>query len=204
MTTNNDAWSLGTTPNKSLDPFGPSIPIHFPGDPLNYRRNPCVLPPRPFAAPTCPTDFPLGRLGSLLGGAPATPQNQNQKSKIRNPCFVSPYKIFHSSPHGRIELCTFTQQLKNELFTHLRSAFERRLLAIPGSTDIREDLHSIYRVISNNGQISYRASHSPDGHSDRCTALALDLRAAESAPVTACASSVGPKFRSARSYGRYV
>lgn len=103
---------------------------------------------------------------------------------------------------GKMELCTFTQPLKNELFTHLRSAFERRILAIPASADIREDLHSIYPVISNNGQISYRASHSPDGHSDRCTALSLALRAAESAPVTACASSVGPGFQTSRHCGR--
>ncbi|HEY3915864.1 MAG TPA: hypothetical protein VGN61_15355, partial [Verrucomicrobiae bacterium] len=28
-----------------------------------------------------------------------------------------------------------------------------------------------------NGTISYRASHTPDGHADRCTALALAVRA---------------------------
>src|SRR5687768_6019156 len=56
MITNNHSWSFGVTPNKSLDSFGPSIPIHLPGDPLaNHRRKDCVLPTRPFAAPTCPT-----------------------------------------------------------------------------------------------------------------------------------------------------
>jgi hypothetical protein len=33
MITNNNSWSLGTTLNKSLDPFEPSIPI-LPGDPF--------------------------------------------------------------------------------------------------------------------------------------------------------------------------
>src|SRR5688500_8293591 len=31
MITNNNLWSLGTTPNKSLESFGPSIPNHPPG-----------------------------------------------------------------------------------------------------------------------------------------------------------------------------
>ena len=31
MITNNNSWSLGTTPNKSLETIGPSIPNHPPG-----------------------------------------------------------------------------------------------------------------------------------------------------------------------------
>jgi len=49
MITNNNSWSLGTTPNKSLDPFGPSIPIHLPGDPLvNDSRTNRVLRTQAF------------------------------------------------------------------------------------------------------------------------------------------------------------
>ena len=58
-------------------------------------------------------------------------------------------------------------------------AFEKRNLRVPVSRSIREDLHSINRVSTPTGQITYRAPHSPDGHADRCTALALALRAAE-------------------------
>ena len=108
--------------------------------------------------------------------------------------------FLHRHLGSRLELCPFTSSFKAELFPRLAAAFESRQLLIPISRDIREDLHSIYRIISNNGQISYRASHSPDGHSDRCTALALALRAAESAPAVACASSVGRKFRMRRNY----
>lgn len=104
-----------------------------------------------------------------------------------------------ASSSGRVELCTFTQPFKNEVFSHLRAAFERRLLAIPVNLTVREDLHALHRVLSANGQISYRATGSPDGHSDRCTALALALRAAESAPVVACAANVG----SVHSFGRF-
>src|SRR5436190_13714600 len=84
---------------------------------------------------------------------------------------------------GKIELCQFTPALKGELFPRLRAAFEKKEILIPVSREIREDLHSIHRVVSTTGQITYRSSQSGDGHSDRCTALALALRAATSMPV---------------------
>jgi phage FluMu gp28-like protein len=101
-------------------------------------------------------------------------------------------------PAGKMEPCTFTAALKEEIMVKLRAAFERRKIWIPRSNEIREDLHAVHRVISSSGHISYRASHSADGHSDRCTALALALRAAESTPAIACASTVGTRFRSVR------
>ena len=78
---------------------------------------------------------------------------------------------------------------------------------IPKSAEIREDLHAVHRVVSSTGQISFRASRSADGHSDRATALALAVRAAESRPVLAAPVSVGRRnpflagtARVARSY----
>lgn len=69
-----------------------------------------------------------------------------------------------------------------------------RITALPAKPEtIRGDLHSIHRVVSQNGGIFYRATHSADGHSDRATALALALRTAEQAPVIAAASVVGSK-----------
>ena len=56
--------------------------------------------------------------------------------------------------------------------------FEKRGVRVPISRVIREDLHSLNRVSSPTGQLTYRAPHSADGHADRCTALALALRAA--------------------------
>jgi phage FluMu gp28-like protein len=83
---------------------------------------------------------------------------------------------------GKIELCTFTNTLKSELFPKLRMAFERRTVRVPINRAIREDLHSVNRVTSANGQVTYRAAHTPDGHADRCTALALAVRAASDVP----------------------
>lgn len=79
---------------------------------------------------------------------------------------------------GRIELVTFTNPVKVELFSKLRMAFEALKLRVPVSRAIREDLHSLQRVSLAGGGVSYRAPHTPDGHADRATALALALRAA--------------------------
>lgn len=91
---------------------------------------------------------------------------------------------------GKIELCQFTPAFKAELFPRLRAAFEQRSLRIPIHREIREDLHGIQRIVSLAGQISYRASSSADGHSDRATALALAWRAASSAPISSGSSVV--------------
>ena len=94
----------------------------------------------------------------------------------------------------KVELCSFTAPFKEEIFIKLRAAFERRSIFIPKTNDIREDLHSLHRVVSNSGQISFRAARTADGHSDRCTALALAVRAAESAPVGGLAKCIGRRF----------
>jgi phage FluMu gp28-like protein len=91
---------------------------------------------------------------------------------------------------GKIELCNFSNTLKLEIFSKLRMTFEKRGVRIPVNRTIREDLHSLNRVSSPAGQISYRAPHSADGHADRCTALALALRAAGDGPVRSGSESV--------------
>lgn len=78
---------------------------------------------------------------------------------------------------GKIELCTFTAGLKQDIFPKFKMRFEQRKLFIPISRTLREDLHSVHRVITANS-ISYRAPHTTDGHADRCTAGALMVRAA--------------------------
>jgi phage FluMu gp28-like protein len=100
------------------------------------------------------------------------------------------FGVYEPGQHrfGKIELCQFTAGLKAELFSKLRMAFEQRALRIPVSAAIREDLHGVQRITSSHGQVSYRATHNADGHSDRCTALALALRAAgEARPAPASA-----------------
>lgn len=101
---------------------------------------------------------------------------------------VEKHKRWRPEAHefGKVELCTFTAGFKRELFPKLRRAFEAPTkLRIPISTAIREDLHEMKQVISN-GEYNYWAPRTKAGHSDRCTALALAVRAAggETAPFS--------------------
>jgi len=79
----------------------------------------------------------------------------------------------------KVELCTFTAPFKGEIFPKLRTAFDGMKLRVPFAAETREDLHEMQQVISN-GSFSYKAPRTDAGHSDRCTALALAVRAASS------------------------
>ena len=73
---------------------------------------------------------------------------------------------------------TFTPKSKREMFPLLRKAFEAPTrVRVPISRTIREDLHAMQQVVTN-GEYNYWAPRTREGHSDRCTALALAIRAA--------------------------
>jgi len=79
---------------------------------------------------------------------------------------------------GKIELCTFTTAFKREIFPRLRKVFEAPTkLRVPIGRDVREDLHAMQQTV-HNGSYDYWAPRTREGHSDRCTALALAVRAA--------------------------
>lgn len=78
---------------------------------------------------------------------------------------------------GKIELVTMTNTNKVDMCSKLRMSFENRREQIPVNRTIREDLHSVYRVSTSSGTITYRAPHSDDGHADRFTAKMLATRA---------------------------
>lgn len=84
---------------------------------------------------------------------------------------------------GKIELVTMTNAIKCSIFGETRMAFDRRQVRIPISRAIREDLHSMHRVITPSGNVTYRAPLTDDGHADRATALALCLRARGQQPA---------------------
>lgn len=77
---------------------------------------------------------------------------------------------------GTTELCTFTAAFKREIFPKLRVAFDQKRLRVPASVDVREDLHAMQQLVRS-GAYTYAAPRTAEGHSDRCTALALALRA---------------------------
>ena len=81
---------------------------------------------------------------------------------------------------GKLDLCTFTAAFKREIFPRLRRAFEAPVrVRIPIDTEVREDLHQMQQSVKN-GEYTYAAPRTAEGHSDRCTALALALHAADS------------------------
>jgi phage FluMu gp28-like protein len=134
-------------------------------------------------------DYLVKEFGEAPGKNPLAPfASEGERDRVRGV----------QTRSAKIELCQFTTALKSELFPRLRAAFEQRLLRIPISREIREDLHAIQRCVTQSGQITYRAPNTADGHSDRTTALALALRAASTgAPVSAPARSVFVRGRSA-------
>jgi phage FluMu gp28-like protein len=105
---------------------------------------------------------------------------------------VEKHKRYRPEAHefGKVELCTFTSAFKRLIFPKLRRAFEAPTkLRIPISTTIREDLHEMKQVIAN-GEYNYWAARTKAGHSDRCTALALAVRAAGEGTIPATLSNL--------------
>jgi phage FluMu gp28-like protein len=80
--------------------------------------------------------------------------------------------------YGKIERCTFTNPFVREIMSKMKLTLEAKRIRLPVSRAVREDLHSLRRVVSAAGNITYRAPHTADGHADRANALALAIRAA--------------------------
>ena len=62
---------------------------------------------------------------------------------------------------------------------------------------MREDLHAMQQVVTN-GQYNYWAPRTREGHSDRCTALALAVRAAGDGSAPFAFKSIPRAGRTAR------
>ncbi|HEY3659710.1 MAG TPA: terminase family protein, partial [Candidatus Udaeobacter sp.] len=79
---------------------------------------------------------------------------------------------------GKVEKFVFTPKSKRMLFPTLRRKFEAPTkVRIPISRAVREDLHGMQQVVTG-GEYNYWSPRTREGHSDRCTALALAVRAA--------------------------
>lgn len=105
---------------------------------------------------------------------------------------------------GKIELCNFTHALKVDIFPKLRMAFENRRISVPSNREFREDLHSVYRIVTDKGAVSYGAPHTADGHADRCTALALAVRAGSFGGMGAIVSLDGIRVGKPSARGKFT
>lgn len=72
---------------------------------------------------------------------------------------------------------TFTAKIKEELATKLKSKFQDKLIRIYPDKDLREDLHSVQKVVTPSGNIRLEADRNERGHADRFWSLALAVYA---------------------------
>jgi phage FluMu gp28-like protein len=83
--------------------------------------------------------------------------------------------------HGsRVEGVLFTSNVKQDLATNLKQAFESRRIRIPIDREFRDSLHSIKKTTTSAGNFRFDAERSEStGHGDYFWALALALHAAD-------------------------
>lgn len=70
----------------------------------------------------------------------------------------------------------FTAKTKEELASRLYTKFQDKTIRIPPDNDLREDLHSVKRLVSDKGNIRYEGG-TEEGHADRFWSLALSIYA---------------------------
>lgn len=78
-----------------------------------------------------------------------------------------------------VEPVTFSNTVKSDLATRTRKLFEDHRVRIPVDTKIRNDLHSVKKVVTAAGNIRFDAERTKDGHADRFWALSLALMATD-------------------------
>ena len=78
----------------------------------------------------------------------------------------------------KLDAVTFTADRKRELFSRAKKAFQGNQIRIPRDARLRDDLASVQRVVTPQGNVKFTAARTSDGHADRATALALAIHAA--------------------------
>ena len=79
---------------------------------------------------------------------------------------------------GKGEGVKFSLPVKDQLASPLRGLFEDRRVRVPGSPEMREDLHSVRMTLTASGNPRFDAERSEAGHADRFWALGLACHAA--------------------------
>ena len=82
-----------------------------------------------------------------------------------------------------VEGVTFTNQTKSDLAMRTRKLAEDRRVRLPIDSVIRNDLHSVKKVVTSAGNIRFDAERTKDGHADRFWALSLALMASDAGSV---------------------
>ena len=80
---------------------------------------------------------------------------------------------------SRVEEVTFTSAAKGEIAVNMRQTFEDKQARIPISKNIRNDLHSVKKLVTAANNIRYDADRNENGHADRFWAAGLGLHAGQ-------------------------
>jgi phage FluMu gp28-like protein len=82
----------------------------------------------------------------------------------------------------RVEPVHFTAAVKSDLAMPLLRLFQDKLIRIPSSPEIREDLHKVRKIVTTSNNVRLEADRDAGGHADRFWALALACHAALDTP----------------------
>jgi phage FluMu gp28-like protein len=103
-----------------------------------------------------------------------------------------------------VEPVTFTAGAKEDMATRTRLVIEDKSIKIPIDHEVRNDLHSIRKIVTVAGNVRYDADRSESkGHADRFWALSLALLAANnttSGQMTFCSSRQRESSKMLRGY----
>jgi phage FluMu gp28-like protein len=83
----------------------------------------------------------------------------------------------------RVEQVQFTGAVKSDLATRTLRNFQDHRIRIPVDVKLREDLHSVKKVVTSAGNIRFDAERTKDGHADRFWAMALALMATDQGAI---------------------
>ena len=103
----------------------------------------------------------------------------------------------------KIDVITFNPAKKEQMAYLLRRNLENQTLIIPSDPTLRDDLHSIKKMITNFGNTRFDAAHAQTGsHADRFWAAALALMAADSVrlPSLPVSRNSKPRSRAVKGY----
>jgi phage FluMu gp28-like protein len=84
---------------------------------------------------------------------------------------------------SRVEPVHFTAPVKSELAMPLLRLFQDKLIRIPASAEVREDLHAVRKIVTAANNVRLDADRDEAGHADRFWALALAYHASDDLKV---------------------
>lgn len=80
---------------------------------------------------------------------------------------------------SRVEGVNFTLESKAEMAPRVLVAFQDGTIRIPDDRLVKDDLHSVRKVVTSSGNVRYAGERTVNGHADHFWALALALEAAD-------------------------